>query len=120
KSVTRITRVVVFDRYYTDIICDSRRSRIYLSPKFLYWWGKLFIPTLNYNILLTASSETILARKRELDEEGIKTINAKIDYLACKKGHTKVMNENTPQVAVYEILNFVFYEQHKKNLKRLR
>ncbi len=120
KSVTRITRIVVFDRYYTDIICDSRRSRIYLSPKFLYWWGKLFIPTLNYNILLTASSETILARKRELDEEGIKTINAKIDYLASKKGYTKVLNESTPQVAVYEILNFVFNEQHKKNLKRLK
>ena len=120
KTVTRITRVVVFDRYYTDIICDSRRSRIYLSPKFLYWWGKLFIPTLNYNILLTASSETILARKRELDEEGIKTINAKIDYLADKKGYTKVLNESTPQVAVYEILNFVFNEQHKKNLKRLK
>ena len=120
KPVTRITRVVVFDRYYTDIICDSRRSRIYLSPKFLYWWGKLFIPTLNYNILLTASSETILARKRELDEEGIRTINTKIDYLAGKKGYTKVMNESTPQVAVYEILNYVFKEQHKKNLKRLK
>ena len=120
KSVTRITRVVVFDRYYTDIICDSRRSRIYLNPKFLYWWGKLFIPTLNYNILLTASSDTILARKRELDEEGIKTINAKIDYLTGKKGYTKVLNESTPQVAVYEILNYVFNEQHKKNLKRLR
>lgn len=120
KSVTRITRVVVFDRYYTDIICDSRRSRIYLSPKFLYWWGKLFIPTLNYNILLTASSETILARKRELDEEGIRTINTKIDYLASKKGYTKVLNESTPQVAVYEILNYVFNEQHKKNLKRLK
>ena len=120
KSVTRITRVVVFDRYYTDIICDSRRSRIYLSPKFLYWWGKLFIPTLNYNILLTASSETILARKRELDEEGIRTINAKIDYLAGKKGYTKVLNESTPQIAVNEILTFVFNEQHKKNLKRLR
>ena len=120
KSVTRITRVVVFDRYFTDIICDSRRSRIYLSPKFLYWWGKLFIPTLNYNILLTASSETILARKRELDEEGISTINAKIDYLADKKGYTKVLNESTAQVAVYEILNYVFNEQHKKNLKRFR
>ena len=120
KSVTRITRVVVFDRYYTDIICDSRRSRIYLSPKFLYWWGKLFIPTLNYNILLTASSETILARKRELDDEGIRTINAKIDYLAGKKGYTKVLNESTPQVAVNEILTFVFNEQHKKNLKRLK
>ncbi len=120
KSVTRITRVVVFDRYYTDIICDSRRSRIYLSPKFLYWWGKLFIPTLNYNILLTASSETILTRKRELDEEGIKTINTKIDYLAGKKGYTKVLNESTPQVAINEILTFVFNEQHKKNLKRLK
>ena len=64
--------------------------------------------------------ETILARKRELDEEGIKTINAKIDYLAGKKGYTKVLNENTPQVAVYEILNYVFNEQHKKNIKRLK
>lgn len=120
KSVTRITRVVVFDRYFTDIICDSRRSRIFLSPKFLYQWGKFLIPTLDYNILLTASSETILARKRELDEEGINTINAKIDYLAGKKGYTKVLNETTPQAAVYEILNHVFNEQHKKNLKRLK
>ena len=120
KSVIRITRLVIFDRYYTDIICDSRRSRIYLSPKFLYWWGKLFIPTLDYNILLTASSKTILARKRELDEEGIKTINTKIDYLAGKRGYTKVLNETTPEVAVYEILNHVFNEQHKKNLKRLK
>lgn len=120
KSVIRITRLVIFDRYYTDIICDSRRSRIYLSPKFLYWWGKLFIPTLDYNILLTASSKTILARKRELDEEGIKTVNTKIDYLAGKRGYTKVLNETTPEVAVYEILNHVFNEQHKKNLKRLK
>ena len=80
----------------------------------------MFIPTLHYNILLTASSETILARKRELDEEGIKTINAKIDYLAGRKGYTKVLNESTPQVAVNEILTFVFNEQHNKNLKRLR
>lgn len=120
KSVTRITRLVIFDRYYTDIICDSRRSRIYLSPKFLYWWGKLFIPTLNYNILLTASSETILARKRELDKEGIETINAKIDYLTSKKGYNKVLNETTPQVAVNEVLTHIFNKQHRKNLRRLR
>ena len=120
KSVTRITRLVIFDRYYTDIICDSRRSRIYLSPKFLYWWGKLFIPRLDYNILLTASCETILARKRELDEDGIRTINAKIDYLTSKKDYTRVLNESTPQAAVYDILNHVFSEQHKKNKKRLR
>ena len=120
KSVIRITRVVIFDRYYTDIICDSRRSRIYLNYKFLYWFGKLFIPSLNYNILLTARTETILARKRELDEEGIRRINKRIDYLADKKGYKKILNEQTPEVAVAEILNYIFDNQHKKNLRRLK
>lgn len=112
--------VVIFDRYFTDIICDSRRSRIYLPPKFLNLWRKLFIPSLDYNILLTASSETILARKRELDEAGINAINERIDYLAPKKGYIKVLNESTPDAAVTEILNHIFNEQHKKNLKRLK
>lgn len=113
-------QLVVFDRYYTDIVCDSRRSRIYLNYKFLYWFGKLFIPSLDYNILLTAKSETILSRKRELDEEGIRLINSKIDYLSDKKGYKKILNEQTPEVAVAEILNYVFDSQHKKNLKRLK
>lgn len=120
KSVTRITSVVIFDRYYTDIICDSRRSRIYLNYKFLYGFGRLFIPSLDYNILLTASSKTILTRKKELDEEGIQTINRKIDYLSEKKGYKKILNEQTPEVAVAEILNYIFEHQHKKNLRRLK
>lgn len=120
KSVIRITRVVIFDRYYTDIICDSRRSRIYLNYKFLYWFGKLFIPSLDYNILLTAHSETILTRKRELNEEGIRRINERIDYLADKKGYKKILNEQTPELAVTEILNYIFDNQHKKNLCRLK
>lgn len=120
KSVTRITRLVIFDRYYTDIICDSRRSRIYLNYKFLYGFGKLFIPSLDYNILLTAGTDTILARKRELDEEGIRLINKKIDYLANKKGYKKILNERTPEETVTEILSYIFEKQHNKNLRRLK
>lgn len=120
KTKTRITRLVIFDRYYTDIICDSRRSRIYLPPKFLNLWRRLFIPSLDYNILLTASSETILSRKRELDEAGIRDINSRIDYLAPKKGYLKVLNESTPDEAVTIILNHIFTQQHKKNIKRLK
>lgn len=119
KSKTRITRLVIFDRYFTDIICDSRRSRIYLHPKFLNVWRKLFIPSLDYNILLTASEETILQRKRELSVEGIRDINSKIDYLAPKKGYLKVINESTPDEAVTTILNHIFENQHKKNLRRV-
>lgn len=119
KSKTRITRLVIFDRYFTDIICDSRRSRIYLPPKFLNLWRKMFIPSLDYNILLTASTDTILARKRELDEKGIREINERIDYLAPKKEYIKVLNESTPDAAVTEILNHIFEEQHRRNIKRL-
>lgn len=119
KSVVRITRIVIFDRYYTDIICDSHRSRICLNPKFLYGFGKLFIPSLDYNILLTASSETILSRKQELDKECIDAINHKIDYLAGKKGYYRILNESTPQKAVAEILRLVFERQHLRNKKRL-
>lgn len=119
KTQTRITRLVIFDRYYTDIMADSRRSRIYLPLRFLYAFGKLFIPSLDYNILLTASAEHILARKRELDEEGIRSINEKLDYLAGKPGYKLFLNEGTPQQAVHAILSYLFESQHKKNLKRL-
>lgn len=120
KTKTRITRLVIFDRYFTDIICDSRRSRIYLPPKFLNIWRKLFIPSLDYNILLTASAETILSRKRELDEAGIRAINDRIDYLAPQPGYLKVLNESTPDEAVTTVLNHIFNCQHTKNLKRLK
>jgi len=119
KTYTRITRLVVFDRYFTDIICDSRRSRIYLSPKFLYGFGLLFIPSLDYNILLTADTETILARKGELDKEGIESINKKIDYLADKCGYLKVLNDRTPEEAVGSILKHVFECQHRRNVRRV-
>lgn len=119
KTMTRITRLVIFDRYYTDIICDSRRSRIYLPIGLLYWWERLLIPSLDYNILLTADSDTILRRKRELDREGIDTINRKIDYLATKPGYYKILNDGTPQEAVARILNTIFDSQHRKNMKRL-
>ncbi len=119
KTVTRITRLVIFDRYYTDIICDSRRSRIYLPTKLLYWYGRLFIPRLDYNILLTASTDTILSRKQELDREGIETINGKIDYLASKPGYYKIVNDGTPHEAVAKILSTVFERQHEKNKRRI-
>lgn len=120
KSQTRITRLVIFDRYFSDIICDSRRSRIYLPYKFLNLWRKLLIPSLRYNILLTASTDTILSRKRELSMTDIEAINERIDLLAPQHGYLKVLNESSPDKAVNCILRHIFTEQHKINLRRLR
>lgn len=120
KSVTRITRLVIFDRYYTDIICDSRRSRIYLSPKFLYRYGRVFIPSLDYNILLTADTDVILARKQELSIADVEAINKNIDFLASKKGYLKVLNNSSPEATVTSILTYIFEYQHNINLNRLK
>lgn len=128
KSKTRITWLVFFDRYFTDIICDSRRTRIYLPIRFLYAWSRLFIPALDYNILLTASADSILARKNELTREGIDTINKKIDFLMGQRGvekfsqkgqYVKVLNETTPQEAADAILSLIYQAQHEKNKKRI-
>ena len=119
KSQIRITRLVIFDRYYTDVICDSRRSRIFLNYKFLYWFGRVLVPQLDYNVLLTASVETILVRKQELTREGIEWINEKIEYLAGKRGYVKFVNDGEPEEVVTEILEWVFEEQHKRNMKRI-
>ena len=119
KSQIRITRLVIFDRYYTDVICDSRRSRIFLNYKFLYWFGRLLVPQLDYNVLLTARTETILARKQELTREGVDAINERIEYLAEKRGYRRFVNEGTPEEMVREILEWVFEEQHKRNMKRI-
>ncbi|MFI3294747.1 MAG: hypothetical protein R3Y19_01870 [Rikenellaceae bacterium] len=112
-------RMVIFDRYYTDMIVDSRRSSIYLSSKFLYYWGRMFIPRMRYNFLITAHPDIILSRKQELDRKAIEKINSKMELLAKKKGYYLIENNSTAQEAVIEILSLIIEKQHKRNMKRL-
>lgn len=111
--------IVIFDRYYTDIIVDSRRSRIYLEPKLLFSFGKLFIPKLDYNILLTADENLILLRKQELTRESILIINKNLDFLSNKKGYHLIENNDSPEKAKVKILKTIFSLQHEKNMSRL-
>lgn len=119
KPHTRITKVVIFDRYYSDVIVDSRRSSIYLNRSFLYGWGQLFIPRMRYNFLITANADIILSRKRELDREAIERINANLDYLATKRGYYLIENNGTAEEALVKILTLILEKQHNLNLKRV-
>lgn len=119
KTLTRITHIVIFDRYYTDIICDSHRTRIWLPYKFLYWFGRIFIPSLDYNILLSADTDVILRRKQELSRESVDDIKEHLDYLSKKKGFYLIENDNQPMDAVKNILSIIFKRQHQINKKRV-
>ncbi|MFI3278464.1 MAG: hypothetical protein SNH13_00950 [Rikenellaceae bacterium] len=111
--------VVIFDRYFSDIIVDSRRSSIYLNTKFLYYWSKLFIPKMQYNFLITAQTDIILSRKQELNSEEIEHINAKMEYLASKKGYHLIENNGTAEQAITKILDTIIEAQHARNMKKL-
>lgn len=119
KPSTRITRMVVFDRYYTDICVDSRRTRIYLPFKMLYWWGRCLVPRLRYQVLLTAPTDVILARKAELDAPAIDDINRRLDWLAAKPRHYKVLNTGTPAHTAADIWRLILQGQHRRNRRRL-
>ena len=105
--------LVIFDRYYTDIIVDSRRSRIYLNHKLLYAFGKFFIPKLDYNILLTADENLILLRKQELTKKSIVRINKSLDFLSDKKGYYLIKNNKSPEIAKSKILKIIFHSTQK-------
>ena len=64
RSELRKRRIVIFDRYFTDIIVDSRRMRISLGMPLLLRFYRIFIPKLDYIFLLTAESRIILKRKK--------------------------------------------------------
>ena len=107
--------MVIFDRYYSDIISDGRRSKIHLSRKFLNYWGKFFIPQMNYNFI-TVESEIIFSRKKELLKI-IDNINLNLKYLSQDLKHL-VENNSDLDDAIHKVLEIIVEKQHEKNLKQ--
>lgn len=105
--------IVIFDRYFTDVIVDAKRSKVNLGVKFLYAYSHL-IPKLRYNILLVADVEKIISRKQELDRDSIEEIIDNMKMISKKRGYYLLYNNSTPEVAVTEILDIVFINQDKR------
>lgn len=117
KPNCRLTKFIIFDRYYTDIIINSSSYNINVSSKFLYYWGKLIIPSLQYNILLTAETKFSSTKKNELGHEEENRISNNLKYLAEKDRHYLIVNNGDPAFTALEILTIIFKVQNDKNLK---
>ena len=60
-----------------------------------------------------------ISRAASSYKEGIRAINERIEFLATKRGYRRFVNEGTAEEMVTEILEWVFEEQHKRNMKRI-
>ncbi|MCQ2379556.1 MAG: hypothetical protein MJ025_01340 [Victivallaceae bacterium] len=103
--------IIFFDRYFTDVIVDGERSRIYLKPGFLAFW-RFFLPRCEYNFLFRVDSETILKRKTELTKEDIDVIYSRLELLSSKdRRYHWIDNNGTPESAVNQILDILTKKQ---------
>ena len=111
--------IVIFDRYFTDVIADSRRSSIYLDVKFLAFWRHL-VPACRYNIFFRVEPETIRSRKTEMDVEDMKEVYRKLEYLVSVDRRSYFIDNNsTPQDAVVKIFDLLRNKQHPEYVKKL-
>ena len=91
--------IVIFDRYYTDVIADSRRSRIFLNP-----------------------NDAVLLKNRKSDSEyPVKILS---DHRLTRGSARAVMGdsiiESMKENRVADIVNQILGEKNKKTVKSLR
>lgn len=104
-------RVVIYDRYYTDIVADGARSNIGIQYKVVDLFGYL-VPTPQITFLLTAYPETIVSRKKELTEFEISEINKRLEFLAKKNRCKLIYNEKTAMETACEIMKVILERQN--------
>lgn len=73
-------KVVIYDRYYFDFICDARRTNIKIKSKLVKALYKFLLKP-HINVFLWADVPTILHRKRELEGDAIYELTVKYKSL---------------------------------------
>jgi len=117
------SNLVVFDRYFYDLMVDPRRYR-YGGPQWLILALMPFVPKPHLVLVLDASEETVLSRKQELDFKELRRLRNCYGRLAGRIASTEVVqaDEEIGQVvgrasqAVTRLLVRRFYERHGAEL----
>ncbi|MBQ0768222.1 MAG: hypothetical protein KBT58_02960 [Bizionia sp.] len=92
-KMMRSNQVVVFDRYYLDLVADPKRIRISLNKGFV---ARLFnvLPKPNCYIIVLADKDQILKRKDELTESKLTELLVSYAELPEKFDRTEVIYNN--------------------------
>ena len=105
-------QLVVFDRYYYDVLADPKRTKISV-PR---WVLKLFtrlIPTPDLVFYLYASIDVLYERKKEIDRKDLKNILLIYSSLVETYNFHKISSENPIQVTLSEIISIYKKAKHE-------
>lgn len=111
--------IVIFDRYFTDMIVDGERSSIYLNFKYIFMLRRI-VPSCNYNFLIKVDPEIILSRKQELTHQAIERIYSRLEYVADRdESYYWIENNSEPEDAVIRIISVLLENQHRIYFQKL-
>ena len=111
-------KIILFDRYYYDMVVDSLRCRILLSKSVLRLVGCL-LPLPKYAFFIKVDHNEIYRRKQELTLKRITMLNSQYVNLVERGWLIEVDNNGVPEKASAEIVNHIVTQRHLQSLRRL-
>ena len=105
--------LVIFDRYFDDMLVDNKRYRYGGSLNFAKFMRN-FIPRPDVYFILTADAEVIYKRKQEVEFEELQRQIKKYRELADNKKYFSIDVNKEPDKIVQEIVNIMMKKKGKK------
>ncbi|MGH8071827.1 MAG: dTMP kinase, partial [Candidatus Entotheonellia bacterium] len=110
--------LVLFDRYYDDLLVDPRRYR-YGGPQWLIRLARYFIPEPDLFLILDVSEDQLLSRKREVSPEELRRQRAAYRRLAMEVPNAVLLDGSLPPDEVAQNASEVLLDYlHERYLKR--
>ncbi|MCB1330458.1 MAG: hypothetical protein KDK28_13950 [Maritimibacter sp.] len=106
-------RVVLFDRYYYDMIADPFRSRISLPLPLLRMIGRI-LPKPAHAFFIQVDPDEIFRRKQELTHARIVELNHRYEDLARRGWLILVNNDGAPETAAAAIVDHIIAAQDSR------
>lgn len=104
-------KIMLFDRYYYDMVADSFRSRIALPMPFLLFIGRM-VPSPQYAFFIRVNPAEIHRRKQELTLERIVELNNRYEYLVRQGRLIPVENDGSAEDAAAAIVDHIVSDRH--------
>ena len=112
KKLKRNNEVVIFDRYFIDMISDPTRSRLSLSKKFVYrFFSHIKQPDLPF--IFIAEPSKLIERKGELSQEKAVELYSKYHETSLDIAANLYLNDDSLEVALTDTFNTVFESMEK-------
>lgn len=105
--------LVIYDRYYFDMVADPGRSRVSLP-----WWIRKavmsLLPLPKTAFFIHAPAETVFQRKQELSLSKIKELNAAYLELAETSKLQTLENTFSPEITAAKLVDMVIERRRKR------